>query len=341
MMKGTQKVSFRTSRTLLLVGLVAAAALAVGTVGATAAGQSLKGKKVGVIVCTSANPFCAAWTNAVKSGLQKAGASVEVLTSNFDPSTDAENMSRLIAQKVNLIIMAPASATAILPSIVRAKAAGIKMEVALGAISPQGEKLVTASVLTHDAALGKFAAENVVAGLKAEGKTSGNVIALTGTATQLNVTDRMAAFNAYMKKYPQYKIVATEDAQWDQTTSETDTEQLISKYASQGGIQAAYGMADNQAVGIIQGATQAGVKVGVKNKGLIVVGSNCLSVGIKAIEAGTEYGTGTQAPGTEAAAAVKVATTILAGGKPPKLSYVTESRITQANVKQYAKLCTY
>jgi ribose transport system substrate-binding protein len=316
--------------------------MAVGTVGAAAASQPLKGKKVGVIVCTSANPFCAAWTNSLKTALQKEGASVEVLPSDFDPSTDAENMNRLIAQKVNLIIMAPASATAIVPSMVRAKAAGIKMEVALGAVSPAGEKLATALVLTHDAALGKFAAENVVAGLKAEGKTSGNVIALTGTAAQLNVTDRMAAFNAYMKKYPQYKVVAIEDAQWDQATSETDTEQLLAKYASQGGIQAAYGMADNQAVGIIQGAQQAGDPVGVKNKGLVVVGSNCLSVGIKAIEAGTEYGTGTQAPETEAAAAVKVATTILDGGTPsPKLSYVTEARITQANVKQYAKLCTY
>jgi ribose transport system substrate-binding protein len=332
---------FTTTRTLLLAGVVAAAVLVAGVVGATAASQTLKGKKVGVIVCTSSNPFCAAWTNSLKTGLQKEGASVEVLTSDFDPSTDAENMNRLIAQKVNLIIMAPASATAIIPSIVRAKAAGIKIEVALGALTPAGAKLVNASVLTNDAELGTYAAENVVAGLKAEGKTSGNVIALTGTATQLNVTDRMAAFTAYMNKYPQYKVVAVEDAQWDQTMSETDTTQLLAKYASQGGIQAAYGMADNQAVGIIQGAQQAGVPVGVANKGLVVVGSNCLSVGIQAIEAGTEYGTGTQAPGVEAAAAVKVAKIILSGGKPPKLTLVKEAKITQANVQKYAKQCTY
>ena len=50
-------------------------------------------------------------------------------------------------------------------------------------------------------------------------------------------------------------------------------------------------MADNMAVGIIQGAKQAGVTVGAGKKGLVVTGSNCLSVGIKAIKAGTEYGT--------------------------------------------------
>ena len=150
--------------------------------------------------------------------------------------------------------------------------------------------------------------------MKQAGYTKGNVIALTGTASQNNVTDRMAAFKAYMKKYPQYKIVAIQDANWDQATSAKDAQQLLSKYASQGGIQGAYGMADNMAVGIIQGAKQAGVAVGVAKKGLIVTGSNCLSVGIKAIQVGQEYGTGTQAPQVEAALAVKVATQILTAG---------------------------
>ena len=79
-------------------------------------------------------------------------------------------------------------------------------------------------------------------------------------------------------------------------------------------------MADNMAVGIIQGAKQAGMKVGVAKKGLIVTGSNCLAVGINAIKAGEEYGTGTQAPQVEAALAVKVAAQILNGnGKPEGL----------------------
>jgi ABC-type sugar transport system substrate-binding protein len=321
--------------------VLAVAVFAAAASGSTSRRATLAGKHVGVIVCTSENPFCAAWTNTLKTALTKEGATVTVLTSVFDPATDAQNMNRLIADKPDLIIMAPASATAIIPSLVRAKQAGIKVLVALGRLTPAGAKLVTASALTDDPALGKFAAENLVAGLKAAGDSKGNVIALTGTATQLNVTDRMAAFNAYMKNYPQYKIVAVEDANWDQATSAKDTQQLISKYASSGGIQGAYGMADNMAAGIIQGATQAGVPVGVAKKGLVVVGSNCLSVGIKAIKAGTEYGTATQSPATEALTAVKVATTILNGGTPPAKTYVKEYKITKANVSQFTKACTF
>lgn len=325
---------------LLLLVATAAAVFVASALAAPAAGP-LAGKRVGVIICTNQNPFCAAWANGVKSGLEKAGASVTVLTSVFDPAVDAQNMNRLIADKPDLIISVPASASAIVPSYIRAKQAGIPILGAIGRQSDDGAKIVTAEARTDDPALGKFAAMNLVEGMKKAGFKKGNVIALTGTASQNNVTDRMAAFKAYMKKFPQYKIVSIEDTNWDQATSAKVAQQLLSKYASKGGIQGAYGMADNMAVGIIQGAKQAGVKIGLAKKGLIVTGSNCLSVGINAIKSGQEYGTGTQAPGVEAALAVKVATQILTDGKAPKVSYVKEARITKANVAQFTKACSF
>jgi ribose transport system substrate-binding protein len=320
---------------------VAAAVVVSGALGAGQKRGDLSGKKVGVIICTNQNPFCAAWANSVKSGLEKQGASVTVLSSVFDPAVDAQNMNRLIADKPDLIISVPASASAIVPSYIRAKAAGIPILGAIGRQSADGAKIVTAEARTDDPALGRFAAMNLVEGMKKAGYTKGNVIALTGTASQNNVTDRMAAFKAYMKKFPQYKIVSIKDTNWDQATSATVAQQLLSKYASKGGIQGAYGMADNMAIGIIQGAKQAGAKVGLSKKGLIVSGSNCLAVGINAIKSGSEYGTGTQAPQVEAALAVKVAAQILTGAKPPKVSYVHEDRITKANVAKFAKICTF
>jgi ABC-type sugar transport system substrate-binding protein len=331
-----------TRRVLLLTLATAVAAVFVaGATGARTAGP-LDGKQVGVIICTNQNPFCAAWANTVKSGLEKQGASVTVLTSIFDPAVDAQNMNRLIADKPDLIISVPASASAIVPSYLRAKQAGIPVLGAIGRQSPAGAKVVTAEARTDDPALGRYAAQNLVEGMKRAGFKKGNVIALTGTASQNNVTDRMGAFKAYMRKFPQYKIVAIQDANWDQATSAKDTQQLLSKYASKGGIQGAYGMADNMAVGIIQGARQAGVKIGVAKKGLIVTGSNCLAVGLSQIKAGNEYGTGTQAPQVEAALAVKLAAQILQGTTPsPKVQFVQEQRITKANVARFSKVCTF
>ena len=332
----------KATRWVSLAALVVAAAVFVtGALGSNKAGP-LSGKKIGVLICTNQNPFCAAWANTVKSGLEKQGASVTVLTSVFDPAVDAQNMNRFIADKVDLIISVPASADAIVPSYIRAKAAGIPVLGAIGRQSAAGAKLVVGEARTDDPSLGRFAAQNLVEGMKRAGFTKGNVIAITGTASQNNVTDRMGAFKAYMAKFPQYKIVAIEDANWDQATSAKDAQQLISKYASQGGIQGAYGMADNMAVGIIQGAKQAGVPIGVAKKGLIVSGSNCLAVGIAAIKTGQEYGTGTQAPQVEAALAVKMAGELLTGKTlNPKVQYVQEQRITGANVAQFKGVCTF
>ena len=330
-------------KSLRWVPLAALAAVsAVFISGALGASGQLAGKKVGVIICTNQNPFCAAWANSVKSGFEKQGAEVTVLTSVFDPAVDAQNMNRLIADRPDLIVSVPASASAIVPSYIRAQRAGIPILGAIGRQSAAGAKLVTAEARTDDPALGRYAAMNLVEGMKKAGYKTGNVIALTGTASQNNVTDRMATFKAHMKKYPQYKIVAIEDTNWDQATSAKVAQQLLSKYASKGGIQGAYGMADNMAIGIIQGAKQAGVPVGVSKKnGLIVTGSNCLAVGINSIKAGVQYGTGTQAPQVEAALAVKVGTQILKGQKPAKVSYVKEQRITKANVARFTKLCTF
>ena len=114
----------KTTRWISLAVLVVAAAVfTTGAMGSSKAGP-LSGKKVGVIICTNQNPFCAAWANSVKSGLEKQGASVTVLTSVFDPAVDAQNMNRLIADKPDLIISVPSSASAIVPSYIRAKAGG-------------------------------------------------------------------------------------------------------------------------------------------------------------------------------------------------------------------------
>jgi len=60
------------------------------------------------------------------------------------------------------------------------------------------------------------------------------------------------------EKAPKLKLVAVEDGNWDQTISQKIARQLFAQYQSNGGIQGAYGMADNQAVGIIQAAKEAG-----------------------------------------------------------------------------------
>ena len=188
-------------------------------------------------------------------------------------------------------------------------------------------------------ALGKAGADNVIEGLKAQGKQSGNVILITGTASSLVTQDRLQGFKAEMATAPGFKVIDTQDGNWDPTLSGRIATQLLAKYGCSG-VQAAYGMADYQALPIIAAAKQAGCTVGGKS-GLVVSSSNCFKAGIDAIQQGTLFGTATEDPGTIADQTGDYVLKYLGGENPPKKVTVQEAQVTAANVEQYAAQCSH
>ncbi len=198
---------------------------------------------------------------------------------------------------------------------------------------------VVSQIIPDNAALGKFAAQNVIDGLKEEGLDSGNVIAITGTRGAESTEARLEAFKKELATAPEYKLVAVEDGNWDAVKTGKIAQELFAKYASEGGIQAAYGMADYQAIPIVQAAKQAGMKVGVKNDGLIVTGSNCTKAGIEAVRAGDLYGSATQDPLTQGTDTASWIVKALQGEEIPAEVILPEDRITQDTVEQYAEPC--
>jgi ABC-type sugar transport system substrate-binding protein len=141
-----------------------------------------------------------------------------------------------------------------------------------------------------------------------------------------------------MAKTPAFKVVDTQDGNWDPALTGKIATQLFAKYGCSG-IQGAYGMADYMAVAIIASAKQAGCAVGGKH-GLIVTGSNCFKAGIDAIRAGTLYGTATEDPGTIAEQTAAYVTRFFSADKPAKTELVKEERVTSANLSQFAAQCS-
>ena len=195
------------------------------------------------------------------------------------------------------------------------------------------------SVLSDNEQLGNFAAQNLIDGLRAQGRKSAKIIVLTGTKSMLVTQDRMTGFDKVMSTAPQYRVVSEQDANWDPTLSGKIAQQLLAKYGCNG-VQAAYGMADYMALPIIQAAKQAGCAVGGKD-GVVVTSSNCFKAGIEAIQAGELYGSATEDPITIADQTAQYVTQYLSGQNPPKHEMVKEHRITSANVSQYAAQCSH
>ena len=100
-------------------------------------------------------------------------------------------------------------------------------------------------------------------------------------------------------------------------------------------------MNDPLANGAVQAAQSAGVKLGTGKGELVVVGGNCLAMGIADIEQGSMYATLYWTPinmGRDTANTVKK---ILDGQSVPKKQSRSLDIITKANVAKYKTECTF
>ena len=300
------------------------------------ASSPLNGKTIALVGYGNSNPWGAYFNKVFTETLAPTGVKIDDLTT-MDPGTQVQKFNQAVAQKPDLIVLAILDTQALVAPIKKAKAAGIPVLAVDGPTDPSVAGDVM-SVLSDNEALGEFAAQNIIEGLKGQGRTSGNIIVLTGTKSMLVTQDRMKGFNRVMATAPQYKVVDEQDANWDPQLSGTIAQQLLAKHGRDG-VQAAYGMADYMALPIVQAAKQAGYPVGGKD-GLIVTSSNCFKAGIEAIKAGTLYGTATEDPGTIAEQTADYVLRFFNGENPPEKEIVKEERVTADNVAQFEAQCS-
>jgi ABC-type sugar transport system substrate-binding protein len=328
----------RTVRLALLASGLALTLLTAGCGSSSddGSGGDAKGKTIALVGYGSTNPWGAYFNKVYKEELAGTGAKVTDLTT-MDPGTQVQKFNQAVASKPDLIVVAILDTAGMVAPIQKAKQAGIPVLAVDGPPDPSVADDVM-SVLSDNEKLGEFAAQNIIEGLQAQGRDSGNVIVLTGTKSMLVTQDRMKGFEKVMATAPQYKVIDTQDANWDPNLSGQIAQKLLAKYGRDG-VQAAYGMADYMALPIIQAAKQAGFPVAGKD-GLVVTSSNCFKAGIDSIKAGELYGTATEDPGTIAKQSADYTKKFLDGDKPPRTEVVKEERVTKANVDEFAAQCS-
>jgi ribose transport system substrate-binding protein len=305
------------------------------------ANASPEGKRVVVLATSNTNPYIGAWTSTFTKLATQAGMKVTNLSANYDAAVQSQQIDDAIAQKYDLIVLCYVNDQAIVPALTRAKAAGIPVVLYATPMKKEQEDLWTSYIGTENADLGRLAGEEMVKGLTAGGKTKAKVVAVTGLAQQINVMARMAAFKAALAQHPGIELVGIEDGKWNTAVTEKVTGELLVRFAGQGGIDGIFAMADNQATGSINAVQSAGLALGVDNKGIVVVASNCMKDGIVHIKSGEQYGTATQIPTEEAETAAKKVATYFNGQSLEKYEIIPVYGITKDNVDQFAAGCSY
>lgn len=308
-----------------------------GTTGGTDDEGSADGKTIAFIGYGDVNPWGAAFNAIYRPALEAEGVSITD-TSSMDAGAQVQAFNQAVSEQPDAIVVALLDTAAMVAPMQKAIQAGIPVIVYDGPADPAvADDPGVRQVLSDSEALGRFAAENIIEGLEAQGKTEGSVIVIKGTASMLVTQDRLTGFYDTLEGTG-YEVIEEEDGNWDPTLSGTIATSLFAKHGADG-IDAAYGMADYMAIPIIEAAKQAGVPVGAD--GLIVTGSNCFATGIESIRAGELYGTATEDPITLANEMVDYTLAFLRGEEPERVVTVESDRITSANVDDFAEQCTF
>jgi ribose transport system substrate-binding protein len=322
-----------------LIGLLALVFVGLPFGGEAAA--SPEGKRVILLGTANTNPYIGAWTSTFIKFATQAGMKVTNLSSNYDAAVQSQQVDDAIAQKFDMIVIIYVNDQAIIPALTRAKNANIPIVLAVTPLKKEYDDLIMSYVGTDHAELGRLAAEGMVNGLKAAGKEKAQIVAVTGIAQQLNVQTRVAAFKEVLAKNPGFDLVAAEDGKWNTALTEKITGELLVRFNARGGVDGVFAMADNQATGAIQAIESAGLRVGVGNKGIVVVASNCMKDGVLNIRSGKQFATATQIPTEEAEVAAKKVTGYFNGQKMQKYELVPVHGITRENVDRFAAGCSY
>lgn len=189
--------------------------------GSTAAPQHIV---IGSMIFNTSVPFYANMIKGEKDAAAKLGATVKIVSGNGDISTEVSAIQQFVTQKVSAILVTSSSPTGIVPAVTLANQAGIPVFAVNNAVG-SGAQVVT-YIGASDYTYGQQQARLLVKAIGTHGDV-GYVLGQLGTSAELN---RKAGFMSVLKDYPGIHIVASQTANWDNSTALSVVQDWLSKY---------------------------------------------------------------------------------------------------------------
>ncbi len=292
-MKGKLKKVLAASLVgIMALGLVACGGGKGGDTGLAGAegnqsAMSGKGLTIGIVVKTNGNPnFREMAYGAVEAG-KAYGCEVIPMAceSDGDIAGQTQKVEDLLSKGCDAIIASPQDSEGISASIQACKDKGVPF-IAIDT-KPAGDLM--------DDTICYLGIDNVAAG-KAEAKAvaekiggKGNVVIIEGVAGASSSIERTQGFKEGFAEYPGIKIVADQNADFDQSKAQQKMADILQGTKD---IDAVICCNDLMALGCITSLEEAGMTVG--DGGVIVAGYDISVPGLEAIQSGKMYCAGYQ-----------------------------------------------
>ena len=196
-----------------------------------------------------------------------------------------EDITKLIREKVDYLVIVPADLDALVPALQSAKEAGIPViliEQSADTIDPDlYMSRISADYLREGAICAQLLAE------KYAGRSC-NIVEIYGTESSPSAKARSKGFHQALKNYPQLHIIDTEYGNFDRVTAQKAMENALVKTSdSHKSVQAVFAHSDEDGLGALQAIKTAGLSP----NDISIVSINGIQDVCKAIIAGEYLGT--------------------------------------------------
>jgi len=230
------------------------------------------------------NAWRVAETGSMKEEAEKRGIKLIYTDASGDTAKQVSDVEDIIAQKPDYICIAPREYDGLAPALQACKKAGIPVLLldrdAKGEAGVDYKTLICADFIYE----GRTCAEQLVKQFGTDKQV--NVVQITGTPGSSVAIDRQKGFEEEIAKYPNFKIISTQNGEFTRSIAQKVMENVIQAEGDK--IMAVYGHDDECALGAIQALKAAGMKPG---QDVFVVGVGGFKDAADSILAGEMLGT--------------------------------------------------
>ncbi|MDR1137041.1 MAG: sugar ABC transporter substrate-binding protein, partial [Synergistaceae bacterium] len=191
---------------------------------ANGAGAAETQYTVGATIFDMSNPFYANFIKGLNDGAAENGLKLLLRDGRDDPNTQVAVLQQFITEKVDIIVIVPGDAQAVVPGVVQANAAGIPVISANNKVG-EGASIVT-FVGADDYYFGQQQGKLLVEAVGNKGNV-GYLMGKLGTSAQLLRRDGLMDF---LKDYPDIKIVSEISEDWDSAKALASAQDMLSRH---------------------------------------------------------------------------------------------------------------
>lgn len=267
------------------------------------------------------------YEQAFKEYAAKIGVQTVVLDPQGDPARQISQMQNLMAQRVDVMVVWPTNAKAVVPMVCRASKFGIPVVITNSQIDESGQQCVEAFSGPDTVEEGRVAGRMLIEALGGKG----NVVVINGKPGYATAMNREKGFMEAIEGEEGINVLDAQPADWNRAKAQSVMENFLTKYGKK--IDGVFAADDNMGVGALNA-----IKADDYEKGRIkLVGATNFAVGYDAIKSGWYYGSVVQSPVEDAHNALRVAVRVAEGQPVDRLEYIHTPPITRENIDEFER----